>query len=67
MTVASMVRRLLRGEAAERHVEQVEREIGEQKALIRQNTQALQSGSRVMGTMAGMMQMMTEADRGTDR
>jgi len=67
MSVASVVKRMLRGQAATQRTMDLDSELEAQKAIIRQNTQCIQSGSRVMGTMAGMMRIMTEADRESDQ
>lgn len=44
-------------------VSEIEKEIEHHQAAIRQSTQVLESGSRVMRNMTGVMRMMAEAGR----
>lgn len=67
MSLRSIVHRLTGcGGSKERDAERA-RELAEQKKAMREHSLALESGSRVMGTMAGMMRMMTEHERGNQK
>ena len=60
--VGDFFSRMLGSAVTHRQVVELDMEIARHKATIRQNTQVLESGSRVMQNMTGMMRMMAEAD-----
>lgn len=62
MSLTSIMRRFRGPDPAQE--EQVMREL---HGLRRQNVQVAQSGSKVMATMAGMLQMMAEDDSGENQ
>lgn len=57
MTLARWIERIFVGKDLR---EEKDREIAEQKALIRNSTQAVQSGARLVQHMSGVMQLMAE-------
>lgn len=62
MSLWSMIHTWRRQGADRLHHEEVDREIEESRARVRQDVQILQSGSRVMSTMAGMMDLMSKLE-----
>lgn len=67
MSAASFIARVFRGAKPDAERQEVERELAHQRAIIRQNVQAIQSGARVLGTMSGALKMMTEDTRAAPR
>lgn len=63
MSFADRVMRFLGGRAADERRVSVDQEIESVKATIRQNTQALQSGTRVIQNMSGAMRLLSESKR----
>ncbi|PWE56743.1 hypothetical protein DEM27_10290 [Metarhizobium album] len=61
--VGDFIARLFGPDPMHHQVRAIDREIARHKADIRQSTQVLESGSRVMKNMTGVMRMMAEAGR----
>lgn len=57
--MSSLILKILTGRNFETEGAEVQKEIDEQKAIVRQNTQVLQSGGRVLENMSGMLYLMS--------
>jgi len=62
LTIADLISRTFGNYSAKQRAE-IDREIEEHKASMRQNAQVVQSGSRVLEQYANAMRLMVESDR----
>jgi len=63
MTFSDKIANFFRGSEAHLRSQSVENELNEQKGNIRNTTQAIQSGARVIESMSSSMRLMIEIER----